>query len=177
MVWTLFPFKGDFSFGKTQKFCGAKSVRGLSNLGNLMFCQNTLHEIHEWACCRDEAANHQLPIAAAFWIIQIVSTEEWSSLAQNLLQSFCSTHSVILNATTTQYTCSCNGIYHPHWSVQCSHRCSCMCFPVHSLWLPGYLDVMQTVVFILTIAWLFLDRPCIFIYVCICIYVCIWDFS
>ena len=22
--------------------------------------------MHEWACCRDEAANHQLPIAAAF---------------------------------------------------------------------------------------------------------------
>ena len=30
--------------------------------------------------CRDEAANHQLPIAAAFWIIQIVSTEEMFKL-------------------------------------------------------------------------------------------------
>ena len=25
--------------------------------------------MHEWVCCRDEAANHQLPIAVAFWII------------------------------------------------------------------------------------------------------------
>ena len=28
--------------------------------------------MHERAHCRDEAANHQLPIAAAFWIIHIV---------------------------------------------------------------------------------------------------------
>ena len=32
---------------------------------------------------------------------------------QNLMQIRCSTHSVILNATTTQYTCSLNSIYHP----------------------------------------------------------------
>ena len=28
--------------------------------------------IYEWACCHDEDANHQLPIALAFWIIWIV---------------------------------------------------------------------------------------------------------
>ena len=28
--------------------------------------------MHERACCHDEAANHQLPIAEAFWIIQII---------------------------------------------------------------------------------------------------------
>ena len=33
--------------------------------------------IHEQARCGDEAANHQLPIAAASWIIWVVSTEEW----------------------------------------------------------------------------------------------------
>ena len=38
--------------------------------------------MHEWACCHDKAANHQLPIAAAFWIIWIVSMEECSSLKQ-----------------------------------------------------------------------------------------------
>ena len=32
--------------------------------------------MHKQACCHDEAANHQLPIAAAFWIIWIVSTDE-----------------------------------------------------------------------------------------------------
>ena len=41
--------------------------------------------MHEWPHCCDEAASHQLPIAAAFWIIWIVSTEECSSLTQNLM--------------------------------------------------------------------------------------------
>ena len=96
--------------------------------------------MHEWACC-DEAANHQLPIAADFWIIRIVSTEECSSLMHNLMQILCSTRAVILNATVTQYTCSLNSIYHPHWLVQWNH-CSHMHVPVHSPWLPGYTDVV-----------------------------------
>ena len=70
--------------------------------------------MHEWASCRDEAANHQLSIAAAFGIIQIVPMEKYSSLTQNLMQMHCSTRSVILNVMATQYTCSLNGIYHPH---------------------------------------------------------------
>ena len=60
------------------------------------------------------------PIAVDFWIIPIVSAEECPSLTQNLMQIHCSTHSVILNANVTQYTCSLNGIYHPHWLVQWS---------------------------------------------------------
>ena len=71
-------------------------------------------KMHEQVCCHDEAANHQLPRAVAFWITQIVSIEEWSSLTQNLMQICCFTRSVILNLTTTQYTCSLNSIYHPH---------------------------------------------------------------
>ena len=69
--------------------------------------------MHEWAHCRDEAANNQLPTAAAFWIIQIVSTEECSSLTQNLMQICCSTCSVILNVTATQFTCSLSGTTAP----------------------------------------------------------------
>ena len=80
-----------------------------------------------------EAANHQLPIAAAFWIIWIVSEEGCSSLMQNWMKIRCSTCSVILNAMATQYTCSLNGIYHPHWLVQWSCHCSRMCIPVPSL--------------------------------------------
>ena len=57
--------------------------------------------MHEQAHCCDEAANHQLPIATAFWIVQIVSVEEGSSLTQNLMQIHCSTHLVILNAMAT----------------------------------------------------------------------------
>ena len=66
--------------------------------------------MHEKAYCCDEATNHQLPIAVAFWIIWIVSAEECSSLMQNLMQIHCSTCSVILNVMATQYTCSLNGI-------------------------------------------------------------------
>ena len=69
--------------------------------------------MHEWAHCRVEAANHQLPIAGAFWISWIVSMEECSSLMQNLMPIRCSTRSVILNVIATQYTCSLNSIYLP----------------------------------------------------------------
>ena len=100
--------------------------------------------MHEWVFCHDEAANHQLPTAAAFWIISVVSTEQCSSLMQNRMQILCFSRSVILNVMATQYTCSLNGIYNPHWLVQWS-RCSHMHIPVHALWLPGYIDVTQTI--------------------------------
>ena len=115
--------------------------------------------VHEQAHCHDETANHQLPRAAAFWIIQIVSVEECSSLIQNMTQVHCSALSVTLNATGTQYRCSLNSVYLPHWLVQWSHHCSHMCIPVHSPWLPGYINVTQTFLIILTMDELFLDRP------------------
>ena len=119
--------------------------------------------MHEWAHCHGEAASHQLPRASAFWIIQIVSVEECSSLTHNLMQIHSSTHSIILNALDTQYTCSLNGTYSPHWLVQWHHHCSQMHIPVHSPWLPGYIDVTQTVLVILTMAGLLPDRPLIYI--------------
>ena len=73
--------------------------------------------------------------------------------------NFSSTCSVILNATAAQYKCSLNGIYCPHWLAQWSHHCSHMCIPVHSPWLPGYIEVAQTVLIMLTMVGLFLDRP------------------
>ena len=57
--------------------------------------------MYEQAHCRDEAANHQLPIAVAFCIIWIFSVEDFSSLIQNVMQIHYSTGSVILNATAT----------------------------------------------------------------------------
>ena len=60
--------------------------------------------MHAQAHCHDKATNHQLPIAAAFRISQIVSVEEFSSLTQNLMQIHCSTCSVIVNVMATQYT-------------------------------------------------------------------------
>ena len=76
-------------------------------------------------------------------------------LNENLMQTHCSTRSVILNVMATQYTCSLNCVYHPHWLGQWSHHCSHTCIPVHSPWLPGYIDVTQTIVVVLTMAGLF----------------------
>ena len=56
----------------------------------------------------------------------------------------------------TQYTCSLNSVYCPYWLVQWNRSCSHMCIPVHSPWLPGYIDVMQMVLIILTMAGLYL---------------------
>ena len=81
--------------------------------------------MHERMHCCDEAANHQLPMAATSWIIQIVSMEECLCLKENLMQIFCSTHSVILNVMATQYTHSLNGMYCPHWLVHWSCYLSC----------------------------------------------------
>ena len=128
-----------------------------------LFCQKTPWDVrHEQVHCCDEAANHQLPIAVAFWITKRVSVAECSSLTQNLMQIHCSTHSVILNVMTTQYTCSLNVIYCPHWLVRWSHHCSCMHNPVHFPWLPAYTDDAQTVIVIFTMAGLFPGRAYIF---------------
>ena len=93
-VWNLFHFKGDFSFGRSQKgtrFSGYQiwAVRGLSHLGDLMFHQKTVQDMmHEWACGHDAAATHQLPIAVAFWVTQIISVEKCSSLTRNWICRF-----------------------------------------------------------------------------------------
>ena len=128
--------------------------------------------MHNWAHCCDEAANYQLPLVSAFSIIPIVSTGQCSSFMQNLMQIHCSTCSVILNAMATQYTCSLNGVYQPHWPVQWSHHCSHMHIPVHAPWLPGYIDVTQTVVVIRTMLGFFwTDLVCVG--VCMCVYICL----
>ena len=140
--------------------CQIWAVGGFSHLADLMFHQKSLYEM--WymsrACCLDVAANHQLSIAAAYWIIWIDSPEECSKW--NLMQILCSSCSVILSVTATYYTCSLNGFYCPHWLVQWSLHCSYMCVPTHSLWLPGYIDVMWTILVTLTMAGLFLVRLC-----------------
>ena len=119
----------------------------------------------EQASCPDEAANHQLPTAVAFCIIWIVSVEECSSLTQNWMQIHCYSHSAILNVTATQYTRSLSGVYRRPWPVQWSRHCSRTCIPVHSPWLPGYSDVVQTILVTLTLMGLFLDRPHIYMYI------------
>ena len=113
MVWNLFPFKGDFSFEKSQKLQGTKSGMQGSWVIWVIWCcakQVAWDMMYKQVRCHAEAANQQLPIAAAFCIIWIVSVEECSSFTQNLVQIYCSTCSVILNVKATQYTCSLNSI-------------------------------------------------------------------
>ena len=47
----------------------------------------------------------------------------------------------------------------PHWPVQGSRHCSHLHISLHSPWLPGHINVMQTVLIMLTMAGLFTDRP------------------
>ena len=139
-------------------FSGVLLVAGLPERGSL----STILE-HLWSICATLLfalySLHCLRKPLGHWI---VSMEEYSSLTQNLMQIRCSTHSVILNVTVTQYTCSLSGIYCPYWLVQWSRHCSHMRIPVHSPWGPGYIDVVLTVLIILTMAALFWHWPHIF---------------
>ena len=160
MVWNLFLSKVILVLGKarchrvTNMGCSGAESPGWFDVSP----KNSARDVmHERARCHDEAASHQLPTAAAFCIIWVVSVEECSSLMQNVMQIHCSTRSVILNAVATQYTCSLNSVYCLHWLVQWSHHFSCMHIPVHSPWLLRYMGVTQTILIILTMAGLFLD--------------------
>ena len=93
----------------------------------------------------------------AFWMIQIVSVEEMFKLTEKFSTDSL-LYSVIMNVTATQYTCSLSNIYCPHWLVQWSHHCSRMCIPVLFPGIPGNMDVVQTIVIILKMVWLFLNR-------------------
>ena len=138
-----------------------------------MFDQKTAWDMmYEKAHCWDEAVSDQLHIAAAFWTIQIVPSEGCSSIMQNLTQICCST---VMNVTVTHYTCSLNSVYCLHWQLQWSRLCSPMRMPVHSLWLPGYSDVVQTVLVMLTIVRLFFwtDYIHMCVYMCACVYACL----
>ena len=157
MVWNPFPFKGYFSFGKRRHRVPNLGCRGAESPEwfDVSPGNSARDVMHEQAHYHDEAVNHQFPITAAFWIIWIISTKECSSLMQNLMQIHSSTCSVILNVMATQYTCSINGICCPCWLVQWSRHCSHMHIPVNSPWLGGYINIVQTVLFILTMVALF----------------------
>ena len=139
-VWNLFPFKGVLVLEKARchratnlGYRGDKSPGWFDVSPQKKLC--TRHDawasVFSWSSCQSPVAH--MHIAVAFWIIQIVSVEKRSSLMQNWMQkTHCSTHLVILSATATQYTCSLNGIYCPHWLVQWSHHWSHTCIQVHS---------------------------------------------
>ena len=99
-------------------------------------------------------------------MIRIVSVEECSSLTQNLMHVCYFAHSVILNAMTTQSTCSLNGIYRPHLLVSTvkslfTHaHSSPLSLAARLLWC------LRTILVILIMARLFPDR----LYICTHIY-------
>ena len=110
--------------------------RGLSHPGDLISpkklctrCDVWVSMLLWWNC--------QPPVAHGCGLL---SHPNSFHLTQNVMQVHCSTHSVILNVTATQYTYSVNGVYHPHWLVQWSCHCSHMGIPVHSAGLPGYIN-------------------------------------
>ena len=85
------------------------------------------------------------------------------------MQIHCSTHSDILTVTATQNTCSLNGSTAPtdqYSEVDNVHACS-----YQSTLLGCGLDVVQTLLIVLTVSGLFLDRPLVCVCVCVCVYI------
>ena len=115
--------------------------------------------MHEQAHCHDEAANLQLPITVAFCIIQIISQEECSSLKQHLMQICCSNCLVFLNwwsYTTNAYSMSSTASTDQCSEVTLNH--SHMSIPGHSPWLPGCINVTQTITTVSRMVGLLPDR-------------------
>ena len=76
MVWYLFPFKGDFSFGKSQKSQGTKSGLKGGWVTWVIWCfakSSAWDVMHERTHCWWWSCQSPVAIAAAFWIIWIVS--------------------------------------------------------------------------------------------------------
>ena len=118
------PFQRWFQLWKKPEGTGCRilAVEGLRIESHGWFDVLPKHFVrdvmHEWAHCHDKAANEQLPIAVAFWIVPMISMEECSSLMQHLIQISCSSRSVILNVVATKYFSWLSGIYRPHQLVQ-----------------------------------------------------------
>ena len=137
--------------------------RGTESHGWLMFHQNSAPKF----CIRHDAWmsmlswwSFQLPVAHSWGLVNhLNSFHEGMFKLHTKFDADLLLYSVILNTMATQSTCSLNSVYRPHWLVQWSRHCSHTCIPVHSPWLPGYIDVMQTILITLTMAGLFLDTP------------------
>ena len=113
-------------------------------------------------CC-DEAANHQLPYRFGLLnhpnsfcrgMFQLKATFDADSLLYLLSPFECDGHTVHM---LTQCHLP------PPMSSTVKSSLFTMRIPVHSPWLPGYNDVAQTILIILTMAGLFPDRPRIFL--------------
>ena len=163
MVWNLFPFKGDFSFGKHQKSQIAKSglYGGWVTWVIWCFAKHPSMRHYAWAGM------------LVWWSCQSPVVHSCGLL--NPLNSFhggMSKLNIKFDADSLLYLLSpfeCDG-HTVHMLTQChlpppmsstvKSSLFTMRIPVHSPWLPGYNDVAQTILIILTKAVLFPDRPC-----------------
>ena len=115
-VWHLSPFKGDFSFGKNQKFQGTKSGQQggwvtwvIWVLPKISACDAWVGMLW-WSC--------QSPVAHTCGLLNHLNSFHRGMFKLNAKFDADSwLYSLILNAMATQYTCSLNGIYCPHWLV------------------------------------------------------------
>ena len=163
MVWNLFPLEVILVLGKTR---GCR-VPNLGCMGwfdvlpkSCMRCDVWMDILSWWSC--------QSPVAHSCGLLNRPNSLHGGMFKLNTkfdADSLLIHYSiVILNATATQYTCSLSGVHHPHWLVQGSHHCSCMGIPVHSPWLPGYINALQTILVIVTMAGFF-PRQIIYIHI------------
>ena len=141
MVWNLFPFKGDFSFGKSQKLNSAKSglwgrwvtwvIRCFAK--KLCMRSDSWAGALLWWSCQSPVPHKQLNHLNIFCggMFKLNAKFDVDSLFYLLSH---------LNVTATQYTCTLNSIYFAPWLVQWSRYCSFMRIPVHYPWLPGYIS-------------------------------------
>ena len=158
MVWNLFLSKVTLVLGKSRGHrdpnmgCSSGWVTWVIYGFTKKFCMRYdawAGALSWWSC--------QSPVAHSCSLLNYPNSfyGRMFKLTANIMWIHCSTCSVILNVTATQYTCSLHGIYHSHWLVKWSHHYSCMLIPVYSPWLPGYINVVQAVLVILKMAGLF----------------------
>ena len=139
--------------------------KGMSHLSDLMFGQKVLQET--W-CMSECIVMMKLPITVAHscgllthlniscrGMFKPNAKFDVDSLLYLLGHFDWDRHTVQVHMLTQQHL-------RPHWLVQWSRHCSHMFIPVHSPWLPGYIDVTQTILIILTMVGLFPHRLCIY---------------
>ena len=121
MVWNLFLFKGDFSFGKRQKLQGVKSgLSGAESPGWFdVFCWKTLHEM--W-CVSGHVVVMKLPVTSCPQLRPLNLPKSFRGGMFKLNTKF-NAHSLFY--WLSRFECnnhtihmSLNGIYRPHWLVQ-----------------------------------------------------------
>ena len=137
MIRHFFPLRDDFSLGKSQKSQGAKSGLWGSWVTWVIWC------FAKKLCMRRDARagtlswwSCQSPVAHSCGLVNHPNSFHGGMFKLNAkFDADLLLYSVILNVTATQYTCSPNSVYLPHWLARQCRHCSPVSTPVHS---PSY---------------------------------------